>query len=493
MLDKVKLTIKNTLIYSLGSIASKLVGFILLPYYSKYLSIEQYGTLGLMEVIVQLFINLFSLSVYIAFSRFYWDKNYSGKQNKLFFNTLLFVVFSSIMFILLLFPFCNHFAILLFSNVKYSYLLKLTLITGGLESIIVVVLMLLRLKGKSILFSTLNVSKFTIHLIFTIAFVSMFNQKVEGIYQAQIISGIVFIALSFKYIIKNIEFKFEKKILISLLLFSYPFIFSSLAEVSFTIIDKFFLKFFSSLSDVGVYTLAFRISNTIKVLIISPILLAVLPIVFQSMYDKNNKRFYSKIMTYLSFGVTFLILFISLFSKEIIKVLAYYNKDYWDSYKLIPLLAITALFFMLKEISYNGLQIAKKPKIIASITIIMSLVNIVLNYFLIIKWQTYGAAVASIITSVIYFMLAYIYAQKHYYIPYELKKIGLLLLVLISYIIINIYVNDLNTLCRMVIKTIMLISFPLVLYLFNFYEKIEIQSLKGGWKKWSNPKNWKIK
>jgi len=44
---------------------------------------------------------------------------------------------------------------------------------------------------------------------------------------------------------------------------------------------------------------------------------------------------------------------------------------------------------------------------------------------------------------------------------------------------------------RLTGKLLLILSFPFILYLWNFYEPIEIQTIKGAWRKWRNPLNWK--
>ena len=51
MLDKLKKITKSTAIYSLGQIAPKMVGLVLLPFFTNeaYLSVDDYGKLSMLE------------------------------------------------------------------------------------------------------------------------------------------------------------------------------------------------------------------------------------------------------------------------------------------------------------------------------------------------------------------------------------------------------------------------------------------------------------
>ncbi len=52
MLDKLKYLIKHSFIYSISNIVSKASGIILLPLYTNYFSVGEYGRLGLILVII---------------------------------------------------------------------------------------------------------------------------------------------------------------------------------------------------------------------------------------------------------------------------------------------------------------------------------------------------------------------------------------------------------------------------------------------------------
>ena len=52
-------------------------------------------------------------------------------------------------------------------------------------------------------------------------------------------------------------------------------------------------------------------------------------------------------------------------------------------------------------------------------------------------------------------------------------------------------INRMDLLPRLLIKAGCVISYPFILYLLNFYEPIELQSIKGFFAKWSKIKNFK--
>ncbi len=102
-----------------------------------------------------------------------------------------------------------------------------------------------------------------------------------------------------------------------------------------------------------------------------------------------------------------------------------------------------------------------------------------------------GASVATLISQIIFFIVIFIFAQRHYFIPYELMKIAKMTLLALILYGLSLLTSELNLVLRLVIKMTLIISFPFLLYLLGFYEKIELDRLGGAWRKWRNPAKWK--
>jgi O-antigen/teichoic acid export membrane protein len=205
---------------------------------------------------------------------------------------------------------------------------------------------------------------------------------------------------------------------------------------------------------------------------------------FKWMDKPNNKRFYSKVLLYSSYVMMFAIVGVSLFSFEIIKVIAT-SRQYWEAVTIIPILSLSFFFTNMKDIEVYGLHIVKKTRIIGLIIILTTLLSLGLNILLIPLWDITGAAVATLLSQIVYWLACYYFSQKAFFIPYENRKIVTLFLVGAGLSFLSLKFNSMDILPRVTLKTISLISFPFILYFAGFYEKIEIESIKGFIKKWS--------
>lgn len=490
MLQTIKTILKGSLIYSLGNISSKLIGLILMPIFVANLTISEYGTLGILEVTVQILISTFGLGIWYALERWYWDKNNIDKQKSIYFTVIVFSSLIAIILFFVVFSVSSSLSFLLFDNAKYSYVLILMAIIAGLEIIAMNPATLLRLKNRSTLFLFSITLKLVLMLGFTLYFLLIKGKKIEGIYEAQLIAEVVYFLFLLGSSVKDIEFKFDLRTLTEMINYRLPLVFSSVFIVLLSFTDRYVLKFLGSLSDVGVYSMGFKLANTIKVIIVSSVWFALSPMIYKMMDKPDNKRFYSKVMTYFTFGVLIFVIAISVFGKEIVYLVAS-KPEYREAFKIIPIISFAIVFGMLKDVALTGLNITKRTRIIAILIIIISILNLGLNILFVPYYNSIGAASATLISQLMFFILVLGFSQKVYNIPYELKKIGVLIITGIFLVIVGNLFNQLYLPARLVLKLLIVVSFPFLLYFLKFFEQVEIQGIKAAWLKWRNPFFWK--
>ncbi len=492
MLNHLRLSVKNSLIYSLGNISLRIAGLILIPLYTntKYLSLEDYGILGMLEIVAQLAIAVMELSLTQAFTRWYWDPDFSKKQKSMFFTVVVTIVSFAFLLNALMFPSGGLLSVLIFDRKDLADLIRLMFLAATFDVIVLSFQTQLKLQQKAVKFATTNVIKLVVNLCVTIILIVFFRHSVDAIFIGQIAGSLVFLLLLLPHIRKNLTFRFESRILKDMLAYSYPLIIASVSAILLNTLDRYFLNHYSDLATVGLYSLGFKIANTVKILVVTSVQMAMSPMLFQMMNSPDRYRFYSKYMTYFGFVTMMIILGLGLFGLEIIKVITI-NRAYWESFTVVPILGISIFFGMLKDTSVLGLQIAKKSKIISAIIIFITILNLGLNFILTPRLGMYGASLSSLLAQAVFFAVVYRMAQKHYPIPYELRKVMLLFIIGSLFLLFSYIPGEWNLVYRVLIKTLVLVSFPVVLYFFGFYEAIELTRLKEFYQKWKNPLRWK--
>ena len=486
MLADFRKLFRQSAIYGLGTLSTKLAGFVLIPLYTRNFSVSEFGVLGLLEVSAAVVLSFFGFSLYSGFFRWYWDKSAEGKKESLFFTVTIFQVGVAILAYFAALPFLKSFSQLILNTPDYSYLLRLMLISTLIQLILVMPNTLLRLQEKPWLFTLANILQLIFSLIVTVYFIAFRNAGIEGIYYGQIVGSLAFASVLIRYSIRNMVFRFETKLLGEMLVYCFPLFMSGVALVMLNVTDRYSLKVLGNMADVGLYSYGFKLANTLNVFLITSVNFAIQPMIFRMMNAPDNKRFYAKLLTYYTFGTMIFGLGMMVFGMEITKLFAK-RVEYFDAWYIFPFIIYSIVFGMMKDVATTGLSISKRTKAIAITVIITAVLNLILNNILIRLMGNQGAALSKMLSMMVFFALTLYYSQKVYPIPYEMKRISLMLIVAAGLYIVSLLFNTWDLFPRLAAKSIIIVSYPFVLYLFRFYEPMELNRIRGGWNKWSNP------
>jgi O-antigen/teichoic acid export membrane protein len=486
MLKSIKTSFKDTIIYGLGNIAVKIVGLILIPLYTdpKFFTTDQFGVLGMLEISALVLTSMLASGLPQSLTRWYWDKEFKDNQKGIFFMSLSTQVIVSLLFCLALIPLSGSISLMIFSKPDWARVITLVILASSIQAINNVINTLMRLQSRSVLYSVTNLLKLLIVLALTLYFILSKKMGLDGIYLAQVIGNGVIVLFLIGYTLKNTRVFFDKIIFKSMNVYGFPLLLANISAALFTVIDRVSLNSLTVLKSVALYNLAFKIASVIKLVLVDSMKLAIGPMMIKRMDSPDNKRFYSKAMLYSSYALMFAIVGVSLFSLEIIKIIAT-SKTYWEAVAIIPVISMSIFFINMKDITVYGLHIAKKTRIIGIIVVAATVISIVLNVLLIPVWDITGAAVATLLSQFIYWYACYYYSQKVFYVPYEIRKLSVMLITGAVLSFSGLLINNLDLLPRIMIKTACLSSFPFILYFFNFYEPVELQAIRGFVKKWS--------
>ena len=477
MFHKIKQTAKHTSIFALGKISTKLVGFILLPIYTKEISVVNFGILGLLEVIDLLGSNVLSIGMPQALLRWHSLADNPLRKRKIVFTTFFFLllVFSSA--IILVIPFRESLSNVLFDKPQYGYFLIYVFISITFANLARIPQAILRIEEKSTYYSLTILAQFTLSLFLNIYFVAFRKLGVEGILIANMISNGLLLVSLLPYLIKRMIIKFDLPLLKEMLTFSYPFIFIALSTTILSLGDRYILTRLSSLSQVGLYSLGYKISNVLKIFVVDSFTLG-LPIIGWQLVKDNEqpKEYLAKIFTYLSLVLLWLGLIISIHAQKLIQIFAL-NQDYWDAYKVIPFLILGVVLLGWQQHLFFVLQIPRKTKQISIILAIAAFSNIIANIVLIPDFQMMGAAYATIISFFIAFLLAFVAVRKYYPIRFEITRIVILFGTALLIFIISLFTKTPYPVLNQGIKIMLSLFYPVILLMMGFYKGEEKKKL----------------
>ncbi|MDO9235824.1 MAG: oligosaccharide flippase family protein [Aquabacterium sp.] len=385
--------------YLLAEIFNKGLVFFTIPIFTRLLSPEEYGILAIFTSIIAIFTVVmglnFQASIVVKYSNH--DKDFSeflgANLIYLFLNNIILISACSIF----VSPLASFFSI---SNDIFI----IAVIISSFVFFLQVELAYLQASQQSKKYANISVVRNLLITLLALVWTYLLkNNKYYGnVYSQLLVFGIIFIFVVFS-LIKVARFCFELKHLKYALLFSIPLIPHTLAGIVLSQVDRLMINHFLGSSQVGLYFLAFNVGLLVAVFI-GALNNAWIPIFFDALkngyYDKiqNLAEKYSKIVFIAAFCLI-------LFSKEIIIIMA--DKQYSDSYKIVPLFALSGVATFLYTLFVNYAFYKRRTGLISIISLVSCLINIILNYILIPRYGYAGAAWANLFSHILLFILHY--------------------------------------------------------------------------------------
>ncbi len=485
MFNQLKNTFRQTIIYSLGNLSSKVIGFILLPLYTDYLSVSEYGILAILEATSQILIGVFGFNLTTSMMRWCASEKSPNAQGEIISSTFFAVILVAGLFSLTSIPYSREISDLIFSTVNFETYIKILLLSVSFGIIANVPLEVIRFREKAGFYVFLTITKFVLIVLLNVYFIVFQKMGVEGIILSQLIGFIYVIIFSIPFLLKNLRFSFRIKVIWDMLVFGFPLVFSTSALLTLSLGDRYIIKYFMDEASVGIYSLGHKVASVVNVFILQSFQVGYLPIAYKKINDADAPRYFSKVTTYLIFALVLFALTLSLLSKEVIQFFSM-NSDYWIAYTVVPLVSLAFVFKGMQYVFSLPFHFVKKTSYIAYIVTFAAALNIVLNIILIPLYGYLMAAGVMVGSYLVMTVLYYFTAKKYYTIPFELKKIIMMLIVGGFLYLPAFFINDMDLLIRLLVKIFIIALFPFVLYLLNFYEPIELERIKSIYQKIKN-------
>ncbi|NLT49584.1 MAG: oligosaccharide flippase family protein [Ignavibacteria bacterium] len=442
------------------------------------------------EITSFILIDLLSLHSHTAVMRWCANTKSEVEREKIISTAFfpLIIILSIVLFSFL--PFTSNLSMLFFDTGQYSYYFYYLVFISFIAVVNQFSLSLLRFYEKSKRFLLINLARFATVVGLNVYLLTNTEMKIESIFISQLAGYFLVFVLSISFTLKRIKLLFDRKVFNSIIEFIWPLIISTFLILIMTNIDKYVIKFILGDSDVGLYTLGFRVASLINIVFIQSFQLGYLPYAYKKLNENNAKRFYSKVLTYYTLIITYAVLILAVLSGPFLIMISS-SKEYFEASAVIPFILFSFIFKGMSFIFAMGFHFSKKT-LYNIWTGSISLVIGVIFYIVAAKYiGIVGVAGTTCLVMILNTVLSYKLSQKIYPINYEVSKIiTVLSLSVIFYIVIQ-NINFNLTSLEIIIKSILLLSFPFFLYLFKFYEPVELVTISRFWSEWRNPLKWK--
>lgn len=388
-MSRYKRLLSNTAILGAGTFASKVLVFLLMPFYTSILSASEFGTADILSQTANLLMPLAAVGICDGLFRFVLDADDENKKRILSSATAVLGIGSIalVAFIQIL----N-----LFSVFKgYVMLVAFYVIAANFH---LAFANFVRAEGKTTAFAIQGIANTVSTILFNIIFLAVFDMGVLGYVLSVVVSDtIITIALIFSCkIYKNIDFRaVDKKMLGEMLKFSIPYITTTMMWLITSVSDRYIVTAFNGTEENGLYAAAYKIPTLVS--LASGVFIEAwqLSSVKDALPEERSSFFgsvYKNYMSLMFMGASFIIAAAQIFMRLLLA------DSYFISWRYVPILVIATVFSALSAFMGSVYFLEKKSLLSMLTAMSGAIINVVINLMLIPKHGAMGAAVATFIS-----------------------------------------------------------------------------------------------
>lgn len=449
----IKKFVSDTMIYGLSTIISRMLGFVMTPFFTAKFSTSIYG----------IFTNLFAiasmLNAVLAFGMettfFRYLQKVEGDKKKVFDNSFFITLITTVIFLLTVFTFLPPIANWLSQGENtsdYMVYVKLFALIIAVDAVAVVPFAKLRAEGRPIRYGIvklINILVFIFINLFLLAWLPKLNISSEffrefsagwfregwlgNVFIANFIASAVTLLLLIPQIL-TFRFRIDSKLIRDMLAYSFPIL---IANMSFIVNENLDKIMFPRLlpgeqgdADLGVYGAVAKIAVFLN-LFVTAFRLGAEPFFFSYSKNENAKKTYAMIMEY--FVIAMIIVMVGLCAnldwlKNFIRGGELDRDAYWSGLFIVPILLFNYVLLGIYMNLSVWYKLSDQTRYGLYISVIGAVITIILNVLLIPKYSYIGAAISTTCTYLVMVSLSYFWGQQNYSIPYKTNKIILYLI-----------------------------------------------------------------
>ncbi|MDT0649274.1 oligosaccharide flippase family protein [Autumnicola edwardsiae] len=436
---------QDTIIYGFATVLPRLMNFILVPLHTEYLGPAGYSVNTTFYVWATFFNVILTYGMETAFFRFF---SHSEEKGKVFSTSFLTLSCTTVIFFVLVFIFRGSITTLVdLQPVYFNYLLGIL----ALDTLVVIPFAYLRATNRPLKFALVKVLNILVVVILNFYFfwfVSEFPQlapdlilsnysevdKVGYIFIANLAASAVTFLILVPYFFRT-RVDFSMTILKQMWKYGWPVMVAGLAFVINENLDKLLLKEMISDEVMGAYAGCYKLA-VFMMIFIQAFRMGAEPFFFNHSKQDNAKETYATILEYFviagSLILVVLVVYIDFFKQLVIR-----DEEYWFTIAIVPVILLANLFMGIYHNLAVWYKLTDKTRMGMYISLFGAVVTVLFNVLLIPVIGFMAAAWATLAAYGSMMLISFFLGRRYYPVPYNLKKIGMYLLISIGLCVIS--------------------------------------------------------
>ena len=466
---------KDTAIYGLSSIIGRFLNYLLVPLYTIKLSAASggYGVVTNIYAMTALLLVVLTYGMETGFFRFANKKD--EDPLKVYSSTLITVGGSSVLFVLFCLVFIEPIAGFLGYADHPEYIAMMAIVVA-LDAFQCIPFAYLRYRKRPIKFAGIKmlfvVSNILLNLFFLVLCPWLNAHSPETIswfYDPGYGVGYVFLAnlictslqmLFFVNELRGFQYVLDKALIKRMFSYSFPILILGLAGILNQTVDKIIFPFLLDNANearvqLGIYGAASKIAM-VMAMFTQAFRYAYEPFVFGKEKDGDSRQTYASAMKF--FVIFTLLAFLAvMFYMDILRYII--TPDYWPGLKVVPIVMAAEMFMGVYFNLSFWYKLIDETRWGAYFSLIGCVIIVLLNIIFVPIYGYIACAWAGLAGYFTVTILSYFVGQKKYPINYDLKGIGLYVLLAAVLYVASVFIVPENVVFRLLFRTGLLFVF----------------------------------
>jgi O-antigen/teichoic acid export membrane protein len=420
--------LRDSSLYFAGNIIGRVVGFLMIPFYAAHLSTTEYGIMSLVELATTVTAILFGLqSIGQTLTRVYYDQNTDGARRQVA-STALIAAIAGAVIVAALACLCARPVALAINLPHQVALLRVSFAGMAFATIGEFLLVYQRMHARARFFLIYSLVTMCAAVSLNIWFIGFLHLGVWGFVWSKLIVAGLGSCFLLALMLQEIGIVPARRHATALWRFGAPLALSGLCYFTIHFSDRLFLAHISP-AEVGVYSLAYQFAMLLSVLVGDSFGKSWNVSFYKFAEDEGWQTRFAHIGSWLVFVLAAGAMGIALFGRDTIRLIA--PPSYVPPMLLLPVLVFAYFFREIGDFFRNMLLIDIGSGLVARIALAGAAANLGLNFLLItgpLALGIWGAAIATLITWVLYCGVCWVAARRLHRVPFGVWPLARLLL-----------------------------------------------------------------
>jgi len=483
MSNPIKKLAGQTAVYGVSSIVGRLLNYLMVPLYvTVFANTSDYGVVSELYAWIAFLMVFLTFGMETAYFKFLSDYPVE-KRKSIFRNSLLCVLSVNGVFLLLILVFSGPIADVMLFSEHPEYIVLLGLIVT-IDAVSALPLAKLRAEERAKKFAGIQLTGIAVNIgLNLVLMLVVFDPETQDpavgiryILIANLISSLIKPAFLYKDFLR-LKWIWDFTLVRAMIKYSLPLAIAGFAYIINETFDRILLKHVTyhsvsgemtekaallyAESQVGIYSASYKLAMLVTIFL-QAYRYAAEPFFFAQAKQKDRNNTYVKVMNYFVGAVLLCFLGVSL-NLDIFKYFIP-NSAYWEGLKVVPILLMANVFsgiYINQSIWY---KLSGQTKFGAYIAMGGAVLTITLNFVFI---PVYGYMACAWATFIVYggqMVASYFLGQKHYPIPYNLRKFALYMSVALVLYLVFSWINISFGWMQVVIHNIAILLFVGLIY-----------------------------